>query len=98
MTGLILPRRERDKLGALHDEFIAGDVESYVVIAIKKDGTTEVNFDLHDSMHEPGLNKMGGGLVAAHNHLVQLARELRDKEEFDRRFAPGKGSRFRAGH
>jgi hypothetical protein len=81
MGEIILPRRQRDKLGVLHDEFIAGDVESYVVIAIKKDGTTEVNFDLHDSMHLPGLNKMGGGLDAAKNHVFKLACEMRDEQE-----------------
>lgn len=81
MTGLILPRKARDKLGVLHDEFISGEIESYVVVAIKKDGTTEVNFDLHDSMHMPGLNKMGGGLSAAMSHIQQLALKVHAEDQ-----------------
>lgn len=77
MSGsLILPRKERDKLGVLHEQFLKSEIESYVVIAVKNDGTCEVNFDLHESMHMPGLNKIGGGLAAAYQHVQQLAVEL----------------------
>lgn len=75
-AGLILPRKERDKLGVLHEQFLKSEIESYVVIAVKIDGTTEVNFDLHDGLHMAGLNKIGGGLTAAFDHIRQLALEL----------------------
>lgn len=83
MGELILPRKTRDTLGVLHDKFISGDVEGYVVVYVSKDGTTEVNFDLHDSMHMAGLNKIGGGLSAAYTHTVNLAKQLQAKQFVD---------------
>jgi hypothetical protein len=83
VNGLILPRKERDKLGVLHEQFLKSEIESYVVIAVKNDGTCEVNFDLHEGMHMPGLNKIGGGLTAAYNHVVQLAIELDAKQKHE---------------
>lgn len=83
MTGLILPRKERDKLGVLHEQFLKSEIEGYVVIAVKNDGTTEVNFDLHEALHMQGLNKIGGGLVAAHDHVRQLMIELDAKQRHE---------------
>lgn len=83
MNGLILPRKQRDKLGELHEQFLKSEIESYVVIVVKNDGTTEVNFDLHDGMHVPGLNKIGGGLRAAHDHVQQIAIELHAKQQHE---------------
>ena len=82
-SGLILPRKERDKLGVLHEQFLKSEIESYVVIAVKNDGTTEVNFDVHDGMHMPGLNKIGGGLEAAWQHVRQLAVELYARQQHE---------------
>lgn len=83
MTGIILPRRERDKLGILHDEFLKGDIEGFVVIAVANDGTVNVHFDLHDSMTMPGLNKIGGGLSAAMQHVRELALQLHAEQQLE---------------
>ncbi len=83
MTQLILPRKERAKLGVLHEQFLKSEIESYVVIAVKNDGTTEVNFDLHEGMHMPGLNKIGGGVSAEDSHVQQLAIALDAKQKHE---------------
>lgn len=72
---LIGSRKDRDKLGRVHDAFMKGDVTSFVCVSVAVDGTVEVNYDLIDSRHTPLLNKMGGGLLAALNALREMAVE-----------------------
>lgn len=81
---LLLQRQDRDKLGVLHDRLLKGEIESYVVVSVAADGTTQVDFDLHDANGRAGLNKMGGGLRAAHEHLTRLAVEMERKAQLDR--------------
>lgn len=76
---LLLNRKDRDKLGVVHEKFLKGDVTSFVLVAVYADGTTEVNYDLHDSQNADLLNKMGGGMMAALDALRNMARELRIK-------------------
>ena len=70
-------RKDRDKLGIVHEKFLKGDVTSFVCVAVYADGTTEVNYDLHDLRHAGLLNKMGGGLIAALEALRNMAVEAK---------------------
>lgn len=79
---LILSRKDRDKLGERHDQFLKGQVTSFVTVCVMVDGTTEVDFDLVDAQDERVMNKMGGGLDSAKQHLVNLAREKRMRADF----------------
>lgn len=85
---IILERKDRDKLGERHDQFLRGEITSFVTVCVFADGTTEVDFDLVDAQHEAVLNKMGGGLDSAFRHLVELARERRMKADFMKRIKP----------
>lgn len=76
---LIGDRRDRDKLGVVHEKFLKGDVTSFVCVAVYADGQTEVNYDLHDSQNHALLNKMGGGLLAALDALRNMAAEAKIK-------------------
>lgn len=78
---LLLDRKDRDKLGVVHEKFLKGDVTSFVLIAVYADGTTEVNYDLVDSQDEKLLNKMGGGLMAAFDQVRNMALELKIKAD-----------------
>lgn len=76
---LIGDRRDRDKLGIVHEKFLKGEVTSFVCVAVYADGQTEVNYDLHDSREVALLNKMGGGLLAALDALRNMATEAQIK-------------------
>lgn len=74
---LILERKDRDKLGIVHEKFLKGEVVSFVLVAVAASGEVEVNFDLIDAQDIPSLNKMGGGLMSALSHLREMAVEKR---------------------
>lgn len=73
--GQIVGRKERDKLNERHEQFLRGDVTSFVCVVVKDDGTTEVDFDLVDAQDVAVHNKIGGGLLQAIDHLRHLAVE-----------------------
>jgi hypothetical protein len=85
---IILDRKDRDKLGERHDQFMRGEVTSFVCVVVMNDGTTHVDFDLVDAQDERVMNKMGGGLDSAYRHLVELARERRLKTDFMNKIKP----------
>lgn len=87
---VILARKDRDKLGERHDQFIKGEVTSFVCVVVMTDGTTHVDFDLVDALDERVMNKMGGGLDSAFRHLVELARERRMKADFAKKIDPAR--------
>lgn len=92
LEGLLI-RQDRDKLGTIHDRFLKGEIESYVVVSVAQDGTTQVDFDCGDIRDEntrPRLNKLGGGLRAAHEHLVQVAMEVERRDRIDHAMKAGK--------
>ena len=74
---ILLDRKDRDKLGIVHEKFLSGEVTSFVLVAVAADGTTEVNYDAIDARDEALLNKLGGGLLAALQALRSLAVEAR---------------------
>lgn len=78
---LLLDRKDRDKLGIVHEKFMKGEVTSFVCIAVYADGTTEVNYDLVDAQNDKLLNKMGGGLMAAFDQIRNMALELKIKND-----------------
>lgn len=78
---LILERKDRDKLGERHEQFLKGEATSFVLVVVMSDGTTHVDFDCVDAMHTPLMNKLGGGLMSALTHLRQLAVEERLKTD-----------------
>lgn len=78
---LILQRKDRDKLGERHEQFLKGEVTSFVCVVVKEDGTTEVDFDLVDAQDLRVHNKMGGGLLSAVEHLRNLALETKLKSD-----------------
>lgn len=90
-TGLILERRDRDRLGERHDQFQKGDVTSFVCVVVKADGTTEVDFDCHDAQNGQLMNKLGGGLLSALDHLRNLAVEARMRTDILRGSPLGRG-------
>lgn len=77
----ILQRKDRDKLGERHDQFLKGEVTSFVCVVVKADGTTEVDFDVVDAQNQVLFNKLGGGLLSAVDHLRNLSLELKIKDE-----------------
>lgn len=87
--GMIVGRKERDKLNERHEQFLRGDVTSFVCVVVKDDGTTEVDFDLVDAQDVAVHNKMGGGLLQALDHLRHLAVEKRMAADILRGVAPG---------
>ncbi len=78
---LILARKDRDKLGERHEQFLKGDVTSFVCVVVMADGTTQVDFDLVDAQDLRVHNKMGGGLMSAIDHLRNLAIEQNMRAE-----------------
>lgn len=78
---LILARKDRDKLGERHEQFLKGDVTSFVCVVVMADGTTQVDFDLVDAQDLQVHNKMGGGLMSAIDHLRNLALETKMKSD-----------------
>lgn len=89
--GLILARRDRDKLGERHEQFLKGDVTSFVCVVVMADGTTQVDFDLVDAQDLRVHNKMGGGLMSAIDHLRSLALETKMKTDMLRGEPAGHG-------
>ena len=85
---LILQRKDRDKLGERHDQFQKGDVTSFVCVVVKADGTVEVDFDCADAQSLPLMNKLGGGLVSAIDHLRRLAVETQMRADILRGTPP----------
>jgi hypothetical protein len=83
-TDLILARKDRDKLGERHEQFLKGDVTSFVCVVVMADGTTQVDFDLVDAQDLRVHNKMGGGLMSAIDHLRNLALETKMKSDLFR--------------
>lgn len=90
-TGLILARKDRDKLGERHEQFLKGDVTSFVCVVVMADGTTQVDFDLVDAQDLRVHNKMGGGLMSAIDHLRNLALETKMKADLLRGAPAGHG-------
>jgi hypothetical protein len=90
-TDLILARKDRDKLGERHEQFLKGDVTSFVCVAVMADGTTQVDFDLIDAQDLRVHNKMGGGLMSAIDHLRNLALETKMKADLLRGAPAGHG-------
>lgn len=78
---LLLDRKDRDKLGVVHEKFLKGEVTSFVLVAVYADGKTEVNYDLVDAQDDKLLNKMGGGVMAAFDALRNMALELKIKND-----------------
>jgi hypothetical protein len=78
---LILQRKDRDKLGERHDQFMKGEVTSFVCVVVRADGTTEVDFDVVDAQDQALYNKLGGGLISAVNHLREIALQERIKSD-----------------
>lgn len=76
---LMLERKDRDKLGERHEQFLKGEATSFVLVTVMADGTTNVDFDCVDALHTPLLNKLGGGLMSALAHLRELALQERLK-------------------
>ena len=74
---LLLDRKDRDKLGIVHEKFLKGEVTSFVLVAVSADGTTEVNYDMIDARDVNLLNTLGGGLLAALQALRNLAVEAK---------------------
>lgn len=73
--GLILNRKDRDKLGERHDQFRRGEIISFACVVVKADGTTEVDFDVVDARGPKEFNKLGGGMLQALEHLRNFALE-----------------------
>lgn len=88
---LILARKDRDKLGERHEQFLKGDVTSFVCVVVMADGTTQVDFDLVDAQDLRVHNKMGGGLMSAIDHLRNLALETKMKSDLLRGAPAGHG-------
>lgn len=78
---LILQRKDRDKLGERHEQFLKGDATSFVLVVVMADGTTHVDFDCVDALGSALMNKLGGGLLSAIEHLRTLALEERMKTD-----------------
>lgn len=90
MDHLILERKDRDKLGIVHEQFLKGEVTSFVLVTVKANGEVEVNFDLIDAQNIPALNKMGGGLMSALGHLREMAIEKHIQSDIIRGVDPTK--------
>lgn len=78
---LMLERKDRDKLGERHEQFLKGDATSFVLVVVMADGTTHVDFDCVDALGTALLNKLGGGLMSALTHLRELALQERIKTD-----------------
>jgi hypothetical protein len=73
----LLGQKNKDRLGLLHDEFLRGEISSYIIVRLQADGTVNVDFDFDDQVDlRLVIPKLGSGLGAANQHCMAIMREL----------------------